>query len=96
MTDPITWVTQDPHKEHVFWPSEAMKERAWISDESIYAEAAADPEKFWSKHAEELRWFKRWSKISGATRQPIMIFGGSKRFEHDDCLIMPWTEVNTL
>jgi len=63
VSEPITWVKKDPHKENVFWPTAAMKERAWVSDESIYAEATADPEKFWAERAEELHWFKRWEEV---------------------------------
>lgn len=86
MTDPITWVKQDPQKENVFWPSEAMKERAWISDESIYAEASANPEKFWSKHAEELRWFKRWGKIYEFKPHAYKWFANGKLNLSDNCL----------
>ena len=31
--------------------------------ERLYAEAAADPEAFWAKQAEELDWFKKWDKV---------------------------------
>ncbi|HEX2639161.1 MAG TPA: AMP-binding protein, partial [Pyrinomonadaceae bacterium] len=31
--------------------------------ERIYAAAAADPEAFWAKQAEELHWFKKWDKV---------------------------------
>jgi acetyl-CoA synthetase len=31
--------------------------------ERIYAEAAADPEAFWARQAEELHWFKKWDKV---------------------------------
>jgi acetyl-CoA synthetase len=56
------WVKKDPTQENVFWPTDELKKRAWVSDESIYAEANADPEAFWSKHAEEIHWFKKWDK----------------------------------
>jgi acetyl-CoA synthetase len=31
--------------------------------ERMYAEAAADPEAFWAKQAEELHWFRKWDKV---------------------------------
>ena len=31
--------------------------------ERLYAEAAADPEAFWAKQAEDLHWFKKWDTV---------------------------------
>ncbi len=63
MSKPIKWVKEDPNNKNVFWPTEEMKKRAWISDESIYKEAAKDPEAFWAGKAREgLEWSKDWSK----------------------------------
>ena len=31
--------------------------------ESLYAEAAGDPEAFWAKQAEDLHWFKKWDTV---------------------------------
>jgi len=57
------WVKEDPNKEYVFWPTEEMKKRAWISDENIYKEAAKDPVAFWAEKSKEgLEWFKGWTK----------------------------------
>ena len=78
MSEPSTWVKADPHKEHVFWPTETMKEHAWVSDESIYAEATADPEKFWAERAEELHWFKRWEEVYQFKPQAYEWFLGGK------------------
>ena len=60
MSDAQQWVKEDPNRENVFWPTEEMKARTWVSDESIYEKANADPESFWAKHAKELHWFKEW------------------------------------
>jgi len=49
------WVKKDPAKENVFWPSDKMKERAWVSDESIYEQAKSDPEGFWAEFANVLK-----------------------------------------
>jgi acetyl-CoA synthetase len=56
----IQWVKKDSTQENVFWPSDELKQRAWVSDESIYDRAKSDPVGFWSEHAEELHWFKKW------------------------------------
>ncbi len=78
MSNSTKWVEKDPKKENVFWPNAAMKERAWISDESIYAEANADPVAFWSKHAEELHWFKHWDKAYEFAPENYKWFVGGK------------------
>ncbi len=63
MSKPVKWVKEDPKNEFVFWPTEEMKKRAWVSDENIYKEAAKDPVAFWSAKAKEgLEWFKEWTK----------------------------------
>lgn len=62
MTKPIKWVKEDPNNKFVFWPTEEMKKRAWVSDELIYKEAAKDPVAFWAAKAKEgLDWFKPWT-----------------------------------
>ncbi len=63
MSKVIKWVKEDPSNKFVFWPTEEMKKRAWISDESIYKEAAKDPVAFWEAKAREgLDWFKEWTE----------------------------------
>jgi len=78
VSEAIKWVKKDPLKENVFWPNEAMKERAWVSDESIYAEAKADPEGFWARQAEELHWSKHWDKAYEFAPQNYKWFVGGK------------------
>lgn len=63
MSKQVKWVKEDPNKRFVFWPTEEMKKRAWVSDESIYAEAAKDPVAFWAARAREgLDWFQEWTE----------------------------------
>ncbi|MFP3984938.1 MAG: acetate--CoA ligase [Candidatus Bathyarchaeia archaeon] len=63
MSKQIKWVKKDPDKL-VFWPTEEMKKRAWVSDESIYKEAAEDPVAFWAEKAKEgLDWFEPWTEV---------------------------------
>ena len=63
MSKPVKWVEEDPNNEFVFWPSEEMKKRAWVSDQLIYEKAAKDPVAFWAERAKEgLEWFKAWTE----------------------------------
>ena len=57
----VKWVKKDKVRKKVFWPSDEMKKRAWVSDKSIYAKAAKDQVGFWAAKAEEgLDWNKKW------------------------------------
>lgn len=61
--DLIKWVIEDPSRPRVFWPSEEMKKKAWISDEKVYDEAVKDPVAWWAKLAKEgITWFKEWTE----------------------------------
>lgn len=61
MRETPTWVVADANQEDVFWPSEAMKKRAWLSDATVYEQADKDPVAFWEERAREgLHWFKEW------------------------------------
>lgn len=61
MKKAVKWVKEDPDNKFVFWPTDEMKKRAWISDESIYVQAAKDPVAFWATRAKEgLDWFQPW------------------------------------
>lgn len=58
------WVKEDPEKENVYWPSENLKEKAWISDPEIYERARENPKEFWAEQANEaLDWFEDWDEI---------------------------------
>ena len=55
-------------KEHrVFKPNSKFASHAHIRSfaqyKKMYNESIASPEKFWSKVAEELSWYKRWTKV---------------------------------
>ncbi len=61
--EPVKWVVEDPKKKNVFWPSEKLKMRAWITGESAYEEAEKDPVSWWAKLAKEgVAWFKDWTE----------------------------------
>ena len=51
------------NETRVFPPSEAWQKDARITDQSVYARAAADPEAFWAGFASELQWMKPWTKV---------------------------------
>ncbi len=55
------------HEERLFEPPAEFSAAAHIKSreqyDAIRAEAAADPEKFWATHAEELHWFRKWDKV---------------------------------
>jgi len=76
--DAIQWVKKDPNEENVFWPTEELKKRTWVSDEAIYEQAKSDPEAFWSGHAEDLHWFKKWDKAYEFAPQAYKWFVGGK------------------
>ncbi|MEE8631737.1 MAG: acetate--CoA ligase [Candidatus Bathyarchaeia archaeon] len=63
MQEKVQWVREDPKNRLVFWPTEEMKKKAWVSDESIYTKAAEDPVAFWAQRAKEgLEWFEPWKE----------------------------------
>ena len=43
--------------------AEAARIKSFDEYERLYAEAAADPEAFWAKQAEDLHWFKKWDTV---------------------------------
>ncbi|MBN2330794.1 MAG: acetate--CoA ligase [Candidatus Aenigmarchaeota archaeon] len=67
----VKWVTKDKRRKGVFWPSEAMKKRAWVSDPGIYGKAARDQVAFWAARAEEgLEWKKKWINAYEEKKKP--------------------------
>jgi len=74
-------------KGKVFWPSEEMKERAWISDEKIYKIADKNPIKFWSKLSlEGISWFKKWKNAYVSKPPYFKWFVGGKLNASYNCL----------
>ena len=78
MSEAKKWVKKDPTRENVFWPTDEMKKLAWVSDEAIYKQAAADPVAFWSERAAELHWFKKWDKAYDFAPAAYKWFVGGK------------------
>jgi len=76
---PVKWVVEDPKRKNVFWPSDALKKMAWLSNESVYEEASKDPVAFWAKLANEgVTWFKPWVETYKWTPPFYQWFIGAK------------------
>ena len=50
-----------------FDPPKSLSKNAWIKSmaqyKKIYKESIDDPEGFWAERAEEISWFKKWTKV---------------------------------
>ena len=51
------------HEERRFPPPPDFARRASAADPAVYAQAAANPEAFWERCAEQLHWFRRWERV---------------------------------
>lgn len=60
-------ITSLSKEKRVFLPKEPFSRRAHIKSmaqyKKMYNESVKHPEKFWSKIAEELYWFRRWKEV---------------------------------
>ncbi len=77
-------------EERVFPPPESFSKQAHIKSmaelEKLRAEAAADPEAFWARMAEELHWFKKWDTVLKWDPPHAEWFGGGKINISYNCL----------
>ena len=66
MSDP-TAIESILHESRLFQPPADFAAQAHVKSfeeyERLYAEAAADPEAFWARQAEDLHWFKKWDTV---------------------------------
>ena len=78
------------HEDRVFPPPESFSQQAHIKSldelEKLRAEAAADPEAFWARMAEELHWFKKWDTVLKWDPPHAEWFGGGKINISYNCL----------
>jgi acetyl-CoA synthetase len=58
-------------EQETFDPPAAFREKALISDDSSYDEAARDPVAWWEKQAEALDWFERWDEVLDESEAPF-------------------------
>jgi len=79
-------------EDRIFEPSAEFKQKARVKsmDEynSMYKESIENPEKFWSKEAEEILWDKKWDKFSDHdfANAKINFFIGGKLNASKNCL----------
>src|SRR6188474_3221972 len=50
-------------EDRTFAPAASFRAEANVRDESVYARADADPERFWADFASELEWSKPWTRV---------------------------------
>ncbi len=78
------------HEERVFPPPPAFSAKAHIKSpaelEQLRAEAAADPEAFWARMAEELHWFEKWHTVLRWSPPHAEWFVGGKTNLSYNCL----------
>jgi acetyl-CoA synthetase len=73
--------------QDTFEPPAAFREGALISDESVYEEAARDPEAWWARQADALDWFQRWDQVLDESDAPFFKwFAGGKLNASYNCL----------
>jgi acetyl-CoA synthetase len=74
-------------EQEIFEPPAAFREKALIADESVYEEAARDPQAWWAKQAEALDWFERWDEVLDESDAPFFKwFVGGKLNASYNCL----------
>jgi acetyl-CoA synthetase len=74
-------------EQETFPPPPEFAERALLNDAQVYEEAAADPEAWWERHAEELHWFDRWDTVLDDSEAPFYKwFTGGKLNASYNCL----------
>jgi acetyl-CoA synthetase len=87
MADPKPSEISDLLREdRTFPPPPAFRDRALVRDETIYAEAARDPEAFWAKFASELEWARPWDRVLDWQPPHAKWFVGGKLNVSVNCL----------
>ena len=73
-------------EDRSFAPPAEFRSRAHVKDDSIYAEAERDPERFWEKFARELEWIRPWDKVLDWQPPHAKWFVGGKLNVSVNCL----------
>src|SRR5919108_1150327 len=74
-------------EQETFEPPAGFREQALIADESVYEEAARDPQAWWAKQAEALDWFEPWDQVLDESDAPFFKwFVGGKLNASYNCL----------
>jgi acetyl-CoA synthetase len=70
-----------------FPPPQEFRAAATPNDESVYAEAEADPQGWWERQARELEWFEPWTQVLDDSNPPFYEwFTGGKLNVSHNCL----------
>jgi acetyl-CoA synthetase len=70
-----------------FEPPASFREQALLSDPSVYAEAARDPQGWWARQAQSLDWFSPWERVLEDSNPPFYKwFVGGKINACHNCL----------
>jgi acetyl-CoA synthetase len=73
-------------EDRTFAPPADFRANAVVRDDSIYAEAARDPEAFWAKFAGELEWSRPWDTVLDWQPPHAKWFVGGKINASVNCL----------
>jgi acetyl-CoA synthetase len=83
-------ITSLSTEKRLFKPKKTFSERAHIKSfeqyKKMYAQSIKNPEKFWAKAAEELHWFKKWTKVLKWKAPHSQWFSGGKLNLSYNCL----------
>ena len=79
------WVVEE---DGIYWPSEEMKEKAFVTDPQIYDEVGENPKEFWAEKARELiDWFDSdWDKLEEWNPPFFKWFEGAKTNLSHNCI----------
>ncbi len=73
--------------QETFDPPAEFAEQALWGDESVYEQAASDPEGFWAEQAEALDWSKKWDTVLDDSNPPFYKwFGGGQLNASYNCV----------
>jgi acetyl-CoA synthetase len=73
--------------KELFEPPAEFREKALIADDSVYEEAARDPQAWWAQQAEALHWFEPWEQVLDESDAPFFKwFVGGKLNASYNCL----------
>ena len=71
--------------QELFEPPRDFVDKALISDESVYEDAARDPQAWWAEQADALDWFERWDTVLDESEAPFYKWftGGKLNASHN-------------
>jgi acetyl-CoA synthetase len=73
--------------QETFDSPNGFKDKALIADESVYEEAARDPQAWWAEQAKALDWFEDWDEVLDESNAPFYKwFTGGKLNASHNCL----------